>query len=129
MLKKPDVFNYRKFVEALEEVERLRKQVANLEIKCRILEEGRQEWVTNDLPMKSGQYLVIRGRDAFGEEGMMAIALFDPIREKFYYPSSRVTYDISVLAWMPLPEPYVTKDSAGNLNLKASGEAVSKGGE
>ena len=39
MLKKPDVFNYRKFVEAIEEVERLKKLVANLEIKCRILEE------------------------------------------------------------------------------------------
>ena len=41
MSDKPTVFNYMRYMEALDEIERLRKQVANLEIKCRILGEDK----------------------------------------------------------------------------------------
>ena len=41
MSDKPTVFNYMRYQEALDEIERLRKKVANLEIKCRILEEDK----------------------------------------------------------------------------------------
>ena len=66
------------------------------------------EWIpaSEQLPEKSGMYIVTRGDDAFEEDGKATWAIFDPAKKKFYYPGGRVKYYINVLAWMPLPEPY-----------------------
>lgn len=108
MIDKPTVFNYMRYMEALDEIERLRKQVANLEIKCRILEENQPEWIPVEkrLPENNDMFIVTRGTDGFEEEGTTSWAMFDKRKKKFYYLSSRIHFYIAVTAWMPFPDPW-----------------------
>ena len=50
---KPNVFNYQKYLDALEEIDRLRKANANLQIRCRILEDDLKN-IRADRPPDAG---------------------------------------------------------------------------
>ena len=107
MLKKPDVFNYRRFVEALEEVERLKKQVTNLEIKCRILEENQPEWipVSERLPEPSYKRLFVCGYNQMDPAGSAGTDVARWNGNEWDFGAGPMPGTI-VTAWMPLPEPW-----------------------
>ncbi len=47
---KPNVFNYQKYLDALEEIDRLKRANANLQIHCRILEDDLKNIRINNPP-------------------------------------------------------------------------------
>ena len=57
---KPIVFNYTDYIKLQEECERLREEVANLQIRCRIAEADRPKGTLTDLYIKDKDLDVIR---------------------------------------------------------------------
>lgn len=113
-MSKPMVFNYREYEKLLEENRKLRDDIANLQIRCRIAEAGRPEWipVTERLPE------VFPDRDGWAfdmsnrvliccKNGCMDVAAYEvdgPDRQ-YWVDEDGLQYE-DVRAWMPLPEPY-----------------------
>lgn len=115
-MSKPMVFNYREYEKLLEENRKLRDDIANLQIRCRIAEAGRPEWipVSERLPEKDGRYLVTCPLLGGGLEVLTVwygtpLKPISPVKGKCFFDSDDewgdVPYD-DVVTWMPLPEAY-----------------------
>ena len=113
---KPMVFNYADHERALEEIKKLKEDIANLQIRCRIAESDKPKWipVSERSPEKDGRYLVTD--TLFGDDLWVLTAWYGtppmpsrPVKGKCFFVSDDeygdVPYD-DVVAWMPLPEPY-----------------------
>ena len=99
---KPMVFNYADHERALEEIAKLKEDIANLQIRCRIAESDKPKWipVSESLPIPPTFCLVTTD----GSHGdVIDIALY--MSDGWHKASE-------VLAWMPLPEPYKGGDDS-----------------
>lgn len=96
-MSKPMVFNYREYEKLLEENRKLRDDIANLQIRCRIAEAGRPEWIpaSERLPREYAQYLV-----CFKTGHCYVYWLEDSDWARGMAEKE------GILAWMPLPEAY-----------------------
>lgn len=95
-MSKPIVFNYGDYEKVVEENKKLKAEVANLIIRCRIAEADRPKWipVSERLPIPPTFCLVTTD----GSHGdVIDIALY--MSDGWHKASE-------VIAWMPLPEPY-----------------------
>lgn len=101
---KPMVFNYQDYVRLQEENRKLREANTKLQIRCRIAEADRPEWIpiSERLPEEG---LTVLTFDTNGdiEFGAYEDGTWEWLAESCtdYWTGNDV-----VIAWMPLPEPY-----------------------
>ena len=95
---KPIVFNYQDYEDMKKENEKLKDEIANLKIRCRIAEADRSknEWipVSERLPEKDGLYLTTSTKWGSWE-----------VFTEIFYEGEWLWTD-GIIAWMPIPAPY-----------------------
>ena len=95
---KPIVFNYQDYEDLKEENEKLKAEITNLKIRCRIAEADRtkSEWtpVNERLPEEDGLYLTTSTKWGTRE-----------VFTEIFYEDEWLWTD-GIIAWMPIPAPY-----------------------
>ena len=102
---KPTVFNYSDYERVVEENKKLKAEVANLLIRCRIAESDKPKWipVSERLPEDTSKPVLISG--IYKRLGVYAVDIARYNGGMWQYDGFTFP-DCDILAWMPLPEPY-----------------------
>lgn len=105
-MSKPIVFNYSDYEKVVEENKKLKAEVANLLIRCRIAEADRPKWIpTGEMWPENKTYVLttiyIPGRQPHARSGWYKDGLFFNDNGDVWNAT-----DMEVTAWMPLPDPY-----------------------